>query len=176
MSCDDMRGLPSALYPLPLLVMEYQPLLLRGFDSTGNKASDSLKSLSTRKTQAPLCQVRCKQSSASNACRTMNYNMVSCLCVGNRLLDYLFQVVFGWNTKVRNRQIQHLESLFEVQRSQIAPCPVETFVITRQEDNNRNLFLTKAVVDFAMEIIGSKGHGTPKDATGETEGQFCQGH
>jgi len=64
---DDMREFPLSLCTLQLLAFKQQTLLLRSFDSTGNKASDSLKSLSTRKTQAPLCQVRCKQSSAPNA-------------------------------------------------------------------------------------------------------------
>src|SRR5262249_54931862 len=98
--------------------------------------------------------------------------MVSCLCVGNRLLSCLFQVVCGRNPKIRNGQIQHLESRFEVQRSQIAPRLVETFFITREEDNNRNLFLTKSIIGFAMEVIWSKGHRTPKDTTGETKRQF----
>ncbi|WP_410959844.1 hypothetical protein, partial [Salmonella sp. SAL4356] len=75
-----------------------------------------------------------------------------------------------------NGQIQHLESLFEVQRSQIATCPVETFFIARQEGNDPDLFLTKAVIDLTMEVIGSKGHGTPKDTTGETKGEFGQRH
>jgi len=91
-------------------------------------------------------------------------------------LDCLFQVVFGRHTEIRNWQIQHLESRVVVQRSQIAPSLVETFFITRQEDNNGNLFLTKAVVDLAMEIIGSKGHGTPKDTTGQIKGEFGQRH
>jgi len=92
------------------------------------------------------------------------------------MLDCLFQVVFGRHTEIRNRQIQHLEARFVVQRSQIAPSLVETFFITRQEDNNRNLFLTKSVVDLAMEIVLSKGHGTPKDTTGATKGEFSQRH
>src|SRR5438309_4157408 len=102
--------------------------------------------------------------------------MVPCLCVGNRLLDCLCEVISGWNPKIRNRQIQHLESLFEVQRSQIASSLVETFFVACQKDNNRNLFLTKAFIDLAMVVIGSKRHGTPKDTTGETKGQFYQGH
>src|SRR6266567_7038867 len=106
----------------------------------------------------------------------MNRDMVSCLCIGNRLLDCLFQVVFGRHTEIRNRQIQHLEARFEIQRSQMAPGLVETFFVTRQEDNDRNLFLTKAVIDLAMEIIGSEGHGAPKDTTGETKGEFSQRH
>jgi hypothetical protein len=63
-----------------------------------------------------------------------------------------------------------------LQRSQIASRLMETFFIARQEDNNGNLFLTKAVIDLAMQIIESKGHRTPKDTTGETKRQFCQGH
>jgi len=106
----------------------------------------------------------------------MNDDMLPSLSVGNRLFNCLFQVVFGWNPKVRNGQVQHLESLFEVQRSQMASGLVETFVVTRQEDNDPDLFLTKAVIDFAMEIIGSKGHRAPKDTTGETKGQFGQRH
>src|SRR6266705_4657346 len=98
--------------------------------------------------------------------------MVPGLGMGNRLLDCLFQVVFGRHTKIRNGEIQHLEARFEIQRSQMAPGLVETFVVTRQEDNDRNLFLTKAVIDLAMEIIGSEGHRTPKDTTGETKRQF----
>jgi len=98
--------------------------------------------------------------------------MVPSLSVGNCLLNCLFQGVFGWNPEVRNGQVQHLESLFEVQRSQIASCLVETFFITREKDNNRNLFLTKAVIDLAMQIVLPKGHGTSKDTTGETEKQF----
>src|SRR5262249_14737790 len=106
----------------------------------------------------------------------MNHDMVSCLCIGNRLLSCLLQVVFGWNPKIRNRQIQHLESRFVVQRSQMASGLVETLFVVRQEDNDRNLFLTKAVIDLAMEVIGSKGHGTAKDTTGETKGEFVQRH
>src|SRR5215471_11246062 len=99
--------------------------------------------------------------------------MVSCLSIGNRVLNCLFQVVFGWHPKIRYRQIQHLESLFEVQRSQIASRLMKTFFIAREEDNDRNLFLTKSVIDLAMQIIGTKRHRTPKDTTRETEGQFC---
>src|SRR6266581_1976669 len=102
--------------------------------------------------------------------------MVPGLGMGTRLLDCLFQVLFGRHTEIRNGQIQHLEARFEVQRSQIAACLMETFVITRQEDNDRNLFLTKAVIDLAMEVIGAERHRTPKDATGETKGQFYEGH
>ena len=47
------------------------------------------------------------------------------------------------------------------------PGLVGTFFITRKEDNDRNLFFTKAVIDFAMEVIGSKGHWTAKDTTGQ---------
>jgi hypothetical protein len=61
----------------------------------------------------------------------------------------------------------HLKSLFEIQRSQITSSLVETFFITRQKDNDSNLFLTKEVIDLAMEVIGTKRHGTPKDTTGE---------
>src|SRR5438309_10922602 len=96
----------------------------------------------------------------------MNDDVLPCLCVGNRLLDCLFQGGLCRNTKIRNRQIEHLEALFEVQRSQIASCLVETFFITGKEDNNCNLFLTKSVIDLAMEIIGSERHRTPKDTTG----------
>src|SRR4030095_10286825 len=102
--------------------------------------------------------------------------MVPSLSIGNCLLNCLFQVVFGWHPKVRNGQIQHLESRFVVQRSQIASGLVETFFIARQENNDPNLFLTKAVIDLAMQIVLPKGHRTPKDTTGETKGQFCQGH
>src|SRR5262249_21175761 len=117
-----------------------------------------------------------KESSTPNARRTMNDDVLSCLCVGNRLLSCLFQVVFGWHTKIRNGQVQHLESFFDVQRSQMASSPVETLCITRQEDNDRNLFLTKSIIGFAMEVVGSKGHGAPKDTTGETKGQFYERH
>src|SRR5215471_4508525 len=102
--------------------------------------------------------------------------MVSCLSIGNRVLNCLFQVVFGWHPKIRYRQIQHLESLFEVQRSQIASRLMETFCIARQENNDRNLFLTPSVIGFAMEVIGTKRHRTPKDTTWQIKGQFCQGH
>src|SRR6266436_9048813 len=102
----------------------------------------------------------------------MNDDVLSCLSIGNGVVDCLFQVVFGRHTEIRNGQIQHLESRFEVQRPQMASRLVETFFITRQEDNDRNLFLTKAVIDLAMEIIGSEWHRTPKDTTGETKGQF----
>ena len=98
--------------------------------------------------------------------------MVPSLSIGNCLLNCLFQVVFGWHPKVRNGQIQHLESRFVVQRSQIASGLVETFFIARQENNDPNLFLTKAVIDLAMEIIGSERHRTPKDTTRKTKGQF----
>ena len=126
-----------------LIIVEYEPLLFRGFDSTGDMVSHPLESLSTGKTQQPLCQVGCKQSSPPNTRRTMNHNIVPCLCIGNRLLNCLFQIGIGWNPKIRDGQIQHLEARFEVQRSQIAPGLVETFFITREEDNNRNLFLRK---------------------------------
>jgi hypothetical protein len=58
----------------------------------------------------------------------------------------------------------------------MASCLVETLFVAREEDNAPNLFLAKAVIDFAMEIIGSKWHGTPKDTTGETKRQFYQRH
>jgi hypothetical protein len=103
----------------------------------------------------------------------MNDDVLSCLCVGNRVLDCLFQVICGRNTKIRDRQIEHLEPCVKVQRSQIASGLVETFFVARQEDNNRNLFLTKLVINLAVEIIGSERHRTPKDTTGETKGQFC---
>src|SRR5438132_10966994 len=102
--------------------------------------------------------------------------MVPSLSIGNGVLNCLFQVVLGWNTKIRNGQVQHLEARFEVQRSQIAPGRVKTFFIARKEDNDRNLFLTKAVIDLARPIIGSEWHWTAKDATGETKGQFGQRH
>jgi hypothetical protein len=100
----------------------------------------------------------------------MNDDVLSCLCVGNRVLDCLFQVVFGRHTKIRNRQMEHLESRVKIQRSQIASGLVETFLVARQEDNDRNLFLTKSVIDLTVEIIRSEGHRTPKDTTGETKG------
>src|SRR6267143_6298051 len=103
----------------------------------------------------------------------MNHDMMPCLCVGNGVLDCLFQVVFGRHTEIWNGQVQHLESCFEVQRSQMASCLVETLFITRQKDNNGNLFLTKLVVDFAMGVIESEWHGTPKDTTWQTKRQFC---
>jgi hypothetical protein len=53
---------------------------------------------------------------------------------------------------------------------------VETLFIARQEDNDPNLFLTKAVIDLAMKIIGSEGHGTSKDTTWQTKGEFSQRH
>ena len=65
---DDIREFPLPLCLLRLLLIEYPPLLLRCFDSTGNKTSNPLKSLSTREPQAPLRQVCHKQSSAPNAC------------------------------------------------------------------------------------------------------------
>jgi hypothetical protein len=49
-------------------------------------------------------------------------------------------------------------------------------VVRSQEDNDRNLFLTPSVIDLAMQIIESKRHGTPKDTTGETQGQCGQRH
>jgi hypothetical protein len=49
-------------------------------------------------------------------------------------------------------------------------------VARSQEDNNHNLYLTKLVIDLAMQIILLKGHGTPKDTTGETKGEFGQRH
>jgi hypothetical protein len=98
--------------------------------------------------------------------------MASCLSIGNRLLNCLFQVVYGWNPEISNGQIEHLEALFKVQGSQMASSPVETLCITRQEDNDPNLFFTKLVIDLAMQIIRSKWHWAPKDTTGETKGQF----
>src|SRR6266581_8916872 len=130
-----------------LVVLEYQPLLLRCFYRTGNKTSNPLESLSPREPQAPLCQICHKESSTPNTRRTMNHDVLSCLCVGNRVLDCLFHVVNGRYTEIRKGQIQHLESRFVVQRSQIASGLVETFFIARQEDNNCNLFLTKTVID-----------------------------
>jgi len=53
---------------------------------------------------------------------------------------------------------------------------METLFITRQQDNDRNLFFTKTVIDLAMELIGSEWHRAPKETTGETEGQFGQRH
>jgi hypothetical protein len=88
-----MRGLLSAMYLLRFII-EYQPLLLRCLDSTGDIVSHQLESLSTRKPQPPLCQVRCKQSSPTNTRRTMNDDVLSCLCIGNGMLDCLFQVVY----------------------------------------------------------------------------------
>src|SRR5215510_6520958 len=99
----------------------------------------------------------------------MNDDMMSCLSISNCLLSCLLQVISRRHTKIRDRQIQHLKSLFEVQRPQMAPGLVETFFITREEDNNGNLCLMKLVVDLAMEVIGTKRHRTPKDTTGETE-------
>src|SRR5262249_5776551 len=72
----------------------------------------------------------------------------------------------------RMNLLEHLEALFKVQRSQMASSPVETLFITRQEDNDPNLFFTKLVIDLAMQIIRSKWHWAPKDTTGETKGQF----
>jgi hypothetical protein len=40
------HGAISDVYVL-LIIMKYQPLLLRGFDSTRNKASNPLKSFNT---------------------------------------------------------------------------------------------------------------------------------
>jgi hypothetical protein len=79
-------------------------------------------------------------------------------------------------SQVRNRQIEHLESRFVVQGSQIASGLVETLFVAREEDNDRNLFLTKLVIDLAMQIIGSEGHRTPKNATGQIKGEFGQRH
>ena len=79
-----------------------QPLLLRRFHSMGNKTSNPLESLSTGKTQAPLCQVRCKQSSSPKTCRAMNHDMAACLCVDNRVLNCLF--------KLRYRRISYGDS------------------------------------------------------------------
>jgi hypothetical protein len=56
-----------ACLTLCLLVIEHQTLLLSCFDCTGNVMSNPLESLTTRETQAPLCQVRGKQSRAPNA-------------------------------------------------------------------------------------------------------------
>src|SRR4029453_7851546 len=98
--------------------------------------------------------------------------MVPSLSVGNRVLNCLFQVVFGRHTEIRNGQIQHLESRFEVQRPQMASSMVETLLVARQENDNGNLFLTKLVIDLGMQIIGSERHGTPKDTAGETIRQF----
>ena len=114
-------------------------MLLRGFDSTGDIVSNPLESLSTRKTQAPLCQVRCKRSRPSNTRRPMNHDMVSCLCVGNRVLNCLFEIICGRHTEIGNRQIEHLKSRFEIQRSQIAACLVETLFVACQEDNDRKI-------------------------------------
>ena len=98
------------------------------------------------------------------------------MSIGNCLLNCLFQVVFGWHPKVRNGQIQHLESRFVVQRSQMASSLVETLFVARQENDNGNLCLMKLVIDLAMEIVLPKRHRTPKDTTEETKGQFGQRH
>ena len=156
--------------------MEYQPLLLRGFYCTRNIVSNPLESFSTREPQTPLCQICHKQSSPTKTRRTMNGDVLSCLDVSNRVLDCLFQVLWGWNTKIRDRQIQHLESLLAVKFPQMASCLVQTFFITRQNDNDRNLFLTKSLIDLTMQIIESKWHGTPKDPTRQTQGQFYHRH
>src|SRR5262249_37706059 len=144
--------------------------------SSGNKTLHPLESFSTRKPQAPLCQICHKESSTPNTSGTMHHNVVPSLCIGNRLLNCLFQVILGRHPKIRNGQIQHLESRFEVQRSQIVPGLVKTFFVTRQEDNDRNLFLTKLVINLAMEVIGSIWHWTTKDTTEETKGQVGQRH
>ena len=102
----------------------------------------------------------------------MNGDVVPNLSVGNRVLDCPFQVVFGWNAKIRNRQIQHLQSLLQVKLSKMASCLVETFFVAGKENNDSNLLPTKLVIDLAMEIIGSEWHRTPKNTTGETKGQF----
>src|SRR5215510_4250570 len=44
-----------------LIVLEYQPLLLRCLDCTRNKASNPLERFSTREPQAPFCQVGSQQ-------------------------------------------------------------------------------------------------------------------
>jgi len=44
-----MKGLPSALCIWKRLILEYQPLLLRCFDSSGNKTSNPLERFSTGK-------------------------------------------------------------------------------------------------------------------------------
>ena len=59
---DEMREFPSALCILRLLVMEYQPLLLRRFDSTGDIVSHPLERFLTSKPQHPFCQRGYKQS------------------------------------------------------------------------------------------------------------------
>ncbi len=46
---DAMKGLPSALCIWKRLILEYQPLLLRCFDSSGNKTSNPLERFSTGK-------------------------------------------------------------------------------------------------------------------------------
>src|SRR4029453_2987620 len=65
-----------ACLTLCLLVIEHQTLLLRRFHSTGNIASNPLESVSTGETQAPLCQVRCEQSSAPNACNEPRFGVL----------------------------------------------------------------------------------------------------
>ena len=99
----DMRELPSPLRPLKLIVMEYPPLLLRRFHSTGDITSNPLERFSPRKTQAPFRQIRHKESCPTNTSRTMNCDMPSCLSVGDCLLNCLFQVVFSWHPKIWNR-------------------------------------------------------------------------
>src|SRR4029453_18666 len=48
------------------VVIKHQPLLLGRFYSRGNKMSNPLERLSTRKPQAPFRQICCKQSSPTN--------------------------------------------------------------------------------------------------------------
>ena len=43
-------------------------------------------------------------------------------------------------------------------------------VARSQEDNDRNLFLTKAVIDLTMQIIGPNGIGLRKTRPGKLKG------
>ena len=46
------------------------------------------------------------------------------------------------------------------------------FIALRELLNHRNLFLTKLVIDLAVEVVGSERHRTPKDPTWQTKGEF----
>jgi hypothetical protein len=63
-----------------------------------------------------------------------------------------------------------------VKFSQIASCLVQTCFVAGKENNNGNVLVQILGIDLTMEIVLSKGHGTPKGTPWPTQGQLCQRH
>src|SRR5213594_2042075 len=95
----------------------------------------------------------------------MDRNMMPCVGVSDSAGNHLCKVFFGRNTEIGHRQIQHCPSFVEIERSEITSRLVQAFVHCGKEHDHRNLLLAKSVIHFAMQIIGSERHGTPKETT-----------